>query len=318
VPPPPPRAMDELETDMRARLAHEPCEHRTTINLVEHLMEQNLYDVALADAYRSIGQCGRIGVLPWRITYMHQVRHEWAQAAFMSTTLLDEDPRDSDFWWWRGEAFAYADHPWPALADYRQSLANSDGAQAGAFAASRLATPIKAVGARCEGARAWHFYVRALGGEMTQEARDDYAALVRAGTCSPEEGTGRARIRIDAMSGMGQAVAQVDDIAGAFTIDPAAGTTVVSRAFAAKAGIKTLSNDRGTTLYGGAIVSGQPARATITVEGATATNVDVLVSDDLQPQEDGVIGLSFLWHFDFGSNGATLTLAPPSSGLAAR
>jgi aspartyl protease family protein len=323
-PPAPPRAMDQLETDMRARLAQEPCQPTTTMNLVEHLMEQQLYDVALADAYRSLGRCGVVDVVPWRITYMHQVRHEWAAAAFTSTMLLDQQPRDSDFWWWRGEAFAYAGHPWPALADYRQSLANSDDAQAGGFAAARVAAPALPIGGRCEGARAWHFYVRALGGEMTQEARDDYAALVRAGTCASEDGVGTARLPIDAMSGTGAVSVTAGGATGSFRVDPGAGTTIVSRAFAAKAGITTQSPDRGASLYGGAIVRGQPGRAAkLEVAGAgagasaSAANVDVLVSDDLAPGEDGVLGLSFLWHFDFGVAGGAVTLAPRAD-VAAR
>jgi hypothetical protein len=264
-----------------------------------------------------MGRCGVVDVVPWRITYMHQVRHEWAAAALTSTFLLDEQPRDSDFWWWRGEAFAYAGHPWSALADYRQSLANSDDAQAGGFAIARITPPAQAIGGRCEGARAWHFYVRALGGEMTPEARDDYAALVRAGTCASEDGVGSAKLPIDAMSGTGVATVQAGGASGSFRVDPGAGTTIVSRAFAAKAGIAPSSPDRGASLYGGAIVRGEPARAAkLEVAGTSAADVDVLISDELAPGEYGVLGLSFLWHFDFGVGGGAVTLAPRADDAA--
>ncbi len=318
VPPPPPREQDQLEQDMRARLAQAPCEPRTNMNLVEHLMEEQQDDVALGDAYRSIGRCGVIGEMPWRISAMHQARHEWIAVAITTTALIDDDLRDSDFWWWRGEAWAYADHPRLALADYRQSLANSDGAQAGGFATARFGTPAAAVGDRCEGARAWHYYVRVLGGEMTQDARDEYAALVRAGTCTGDDGTGRARFPIDGMTGMGGAQVTIGGASGHFRVDPAAGTTIVSRAFAARAGLAPTSpsGERASTLDGGGLASGQPARAArIDAGGASAANVDVVIADDLGPgHDDGVLGLSFLWHFDFGVDGAAITLTPPKTG----
>jgi hypothetical protein len=312
--PPPPRVQDQLEQDIRARLVQNPCEPRATMNLIEHSMEQQLDDVALADAYRSIGRCGVIDVVRWRITYLLQQKRQWIPAAIESTALLDEDPRDSDFWWWRGEAFAYADHPLLALADYRQSLANSDDAQAGGFATVRFGTPARAAGERCEGTRAWHYFVRVLGGEMTQEARDEFTALVRAGTCAGDDGTGHAHFPIDPMTGLGTAQVTIGGVTGRFQIDPAAGTTLVSRAFAEKTGLAAASSDRPITLYGGAMVSGRPARAPkIEAGGASAANVDVLVTDALGTDDDGVLGLSFLWHFDFTVEGG-VTLAPPTHG----
>ena len=319
-PPPPPREMDQLEQDMRARLAHDPCDHRTNLNLVEHMMDLDLGDVALADGSRSAGRCGFVGVIPWRMAYVHQQRHEWPAVAFLSTILIDREPRDSDFWWWRGEALAYAGHPWPAIADYRQSLANSDSAQAAGFAAARFADPAQAIGGRCEAARAWRYVARAFEVGLTQEQRDDYAALVRAGTCATDDGAGTAKIAIDRMTGSRLVTATIGGVEGAFFVDPSAGTSVVSRAFAARAGISAATADRGATLYGGARIAGQGARAAqIAVAGASAANVDVLISDDLQQGEDGVLGLSFLWHFDTAmSADGVIRLSPPRGALDQR
>jgi hypothetical protein len=318
-PPAPPREMDEIETNLRASLGRDPCDPRLNLNLVDHLLLQHLDEVALADGYRALGRCGRDVAPLWRMLALHQKRNEWTGATFISTILVDRAPRDSDFWWWRGEAIANAGHPWPALADYRQSLANSDGAQAGGFAVVRFGDPAAAVGDRCEGARAWRFYTDVLGGDMTQDARDGYASLVRAGTCTPEDGTGSARIAIDAMSGTGRVATTVGAATGTFEFDSAAGTTVVSRAFAARAGLVARSGERGTTFHGGALVSGQPAVApSIAAGGATAANVDVLISDDLAPDEDGVLGVSFLWHFAVANDGDTVTLSPPPADAPRR
>jgi aspartyl protease family protein len=275
----------------------------------------HLDEIALADGYRALGRCG-ISVAPlWRMLALHQKRNEWVSATLLSTILIDDDPRDSDFWWWRGEALANAGHPWPALADYRQSLANASGAQPGGFAVARFGDPAAATGERCEGARAWRFYTHVLGGEMTQEARDGYAALVRAGTCAPDDGQGGARILIDTMSGTGPVPVTIGAATGSFQLDSAAGTSVVSRAFAARAGLAPRSGDHVTTLHGGALVSGPPSIApSIAAAGASAANVDVLISDQLPPGEDGVLGVSFLWHFDVATEGAVVVLTPPRPG----
>jgi predicted aspartyl protease len=98
-------------------------------------------------------------------------------------------------------------------------------------------------------------------------------------------------------------------------VDSRAGTTILSREVAERAGLTPLTEGRTATLWSDVRLTGQPARvAKMTAGSLSAQNVEVVISDDLAAGDDGVIGLSFLWHFDFmreGVNDETVVVGPP-------
>jgi len=157
----------------------------------------------------------------------------------------------------------------------------------------------EAVKAPCEADRAWRYYQRELDGRLDDEARNLVIALERAKTCVPERGTGHGRLAVGRKlhATIGKAKAEL-------MVDPRAGTTIVSRELAERAGLVPTTEGRTATLWTDVRLQGQPARAErISVGGVTATNVDLVISDDLATGDDGVLGLSFLWHFDFVRDG---------------
>ena len=87
---------------------------------------------------------------------------------------------------------------------------------------------------------------------------------------------------------------------------------ILSRELAERAGIVPTANAQTATLWSEVRIQAQPGRAAkISIGGATATNVEVAISDDLAVGDDGVIGLSFLWHFDMVREESAVTLSPP-------
>ena len=315
-PPAPPRtgSDDPVQAFQRARLATAPCDAETSMALVDHLIEEARWLDAATFAKASIERCGVIGRMKWRLAYADQQRHDYAETERVTGELITEEPGDSDFWWWRGEARAYAGRSAEALADYRQSLALANGAQAGQFAANRLALPAKAVRATCEADRAWRYYVRGLGGEPTQEMRDEVAATARARTCAAELGTGRETLATHVTVSLSSGAQGDAGALGTLDVDPHLGTTLISRELAAKAGLLVADGPRCQATSRGKLYAGTPVRITLRIGSATARAVEVLVTDDMPGDAGGILGLSFLWHFSFAESGATggVTLAPPT------
>jgi hypothetical protein len=300
-----PREADDLVRLKRERLAELPCDPRTNLTLVERLIELSRFDDARVAAEASIQRCGVIGQMKWRLTYANQQLRRWQDVTRLAGELIAADPEDSDFWWWRGEGWADGNQPRAALADYRQSLALSRGAQGAQFAANRLLGPARAANALCEAARGWHLFT-AAGRRPTQEMRDEAAALNRAGTCAAERGTGHAVLSR-------QAQVTLDGATAAFAVDRALGTTLVSRMFAARAGIVPAGGEHGEAQSGGKLYRGELVQLTLRAGGATAKNVDALITDDLPGDAAGILGLSFLWHFSYVVLPDRVELAPLTS-----
>jgi hypothetical protein len=303
--PPSPTETDAIVTFQRERLAIEPCDPKTSMNHVERLMELGRWQEAKDAAEASLARCGVIGRMKWRLAHINQQLRRWQDTVTVTSELIAEHPEDSDFWWWRGEAWSDGKQPVLALADYRQSLALSDSARGGQFAANRFHGPAKAAGAMCEAARAWVYYAAALEGAPSQDMRDEAAALARGGTCTAEHGTGRValerRVRV-----------VIAGTAATFEIDPELGTTLVSRMFLAQAGLVSTATERAHAQSRGTLYTGEPMRLAIRAGNASAASVDVLVTDDLPGDAPGILGLSFLWRFDIIFDGDRLLLSPPA------
>lgn len=303
--------IDPVEGFQRERLAKTPCDHETSMALVDHLIELQRWRDATVFARSSLSSCGVIGQMKWRLAYADERLHDYADAERVTTELITEQPSDSDFWWWRGEDLSYHAQPAAALADFRQSLALSYDAQAAQFAANRFALPAHAAQAMCEADRAWRYYVTMLDGEPSQEMRDEIAANARAKGCTAELGTGRATLTTHA-----EVTMTADDATarGTLEVDRRLGTTLISREFAARAGFVVTDGPRCQATSRGTLYTGTPAKVSLRAGGVVANNVDVLITDDLPGDAAGILGLSFLWHFaiTYGDND-TIVLRPPST-----
>ena len=303
-PAPPPSvpvdAGDALEGFKRERLAQAPCDHDANFDLVDYLIAQKRFDVAATAAAAAVKRCGPLGQMRWRLSFSLTQLHRWREATAVTSELIAEKPQDTDFWWWRGEDHAGGNQLELALVDFRQSIANSRSPRQAEFALVKLDVLADEPPQRCERARAWRYYARSLGGYYTREERAGDAA------CDARS-RGRAKLPLD-----GSLTAKLGSIKADLAFDPRAGTTILSRELAKRAGITPTAGDATTTLWAQQVViSGVPAHAPqITVGGATAEDVAVLVTDD-PAAGDGVIGLSFLWHFDIATDAKHVTISAP-------
>jgi len=298
-PPPPKQEADNVLRLQEQALKLHPCDATMLTERVDRFATLNRLPEALATARRAVG-CGVGGRMPWRVAYLEQQLHQWLPTVVSTTELIAAEPWDSDFWWWRADGWLDAKQPELALYDLRQSLANSQDAQAAGFAAARMLDAAKGADDMCEADRAWRYFVGNLHGDPDQDMRDEHAALVRAKTCEDTAGSGvlGATVRVT-----------INGTTGTFKVDRGVGTTLIARMFAAKAGLESDPKLLGLALVEGRADLGEAVRVDkMTAGSVTAGGVDALVVDNLAT--DGVIGLSFLWHFTITEAGEGVHLGP--------
>jgi aspartyl protease len=299
--PVPVEAGDPLEQYKRERVAQLGCDHDANFDLVDYLIQNKRFELAATAAAAAVKKCGPLGEMRWRLSFSLTQLHRWREATAVTTELINEKPPSPIFWAWRGEDHAGGNQLELALVDFRQSIAYATFDRAAEPALAQIDVLADEPPQRCERARAWRYYARQLGGMVAREER--------AGDAACDAGSkGRAKL----VRGSNIAVKLGGGVKADLALDPTAGTTILSRELATKAGITPTAADSTTTMWSQlTMISGQPGHAPhITVGGATAEDVSVLITDD-PAAGDGVIGLSFLWHFDITSDAKQVTISAP-------
>lgn len=274
-----------------------PCDKVIVRKLADELARANRYAEVVDDANRFFAKCGPFPRLEWQVVYALQQLGRFAEAVKHETVLVEDDPFDSDFWWWRGEdrARSGGGHEGEALADYRQSFANSFDAGAARFAAGRILEVAGPAGQPCEGVFALDLFVESLGGQLGDDTTRRVRGLDQSARCDERRGTGAALLPPDLSMRVKVTVGGAE---GSFAIDPRCGTTILATAFAQRAGVAPRPGPPIQTAALGAVQSGPAASARFAIDRAQAAAVEVVIVDGLPPDLDGVLGLSFLWLFE--------------------
>ncbi|HVV82759.1 MAG TPA: aspartyl protease family protein [Kofleriaceae bacterium] len=304
----PETADDIVVEELRKQRDQTPCEQALVRKLVTELNRQERYADAVDDAQAYLAKCDEFPRLRWDLMYALEHLERYPEAIKQATILLTRDPYDSDFWWWRGEDRAKVQQPLLALADYRQSFANSEDAGGSRFAAARILDVVDVARRPCEGVAALHFFEAVHGGELDDTLRARADELDRTGRCAGLRGTGKLALPSLA-KGPVRVKVKLGGVEGRFQLDERCGTTVLARAFAARAGV-VADGPAIDSVAAGAIRSGPTATVDVDLGAAKAPAVDVAVVDELPDQIDGVIGLSLLWKFELDrrdDGGLTLT-----------
>lgn len=295
---PTPQTADDFVIDnLHKERDKTPCDQALVKKLVKELNRQKKFAIAVDDAQAHLARCDDYPKLRWDLLYALQQLGRFPEAIKQETLLLTRDPYDSDFWWWRGEDRGKSQQPALALADYRQSFANSQDSRHARFAAARILDVVDAAQRPCEGVAALHFFVDVQGGELGAALTDQAATLDRTGGCVARLGTGNHALPSLA-KGPARVKASVGGVVGTFQLDERCGTTVLTADFAARARVAPTPGPTLDTIALGAIRAGAAATAGFELGDARAPAVEVAIVDSLPDQLDGVIGLSLLWQFD--------------------
>jgi hypothetical protein len=296
-------AQNIIMQGMREDVARKPCDKALNYKLAVALIEEGAYEDAgdVSDKYAK--NCPEPFVrLLRKGYYAHEQAERWANAEETAGRLIAAEPAEGSFWWWRGQVRVKQNELVPAAADLRQAMAGTPFARSRGYSVRDFAQIADKVGAVCDAAAALQAYADANGGDVAISFVDLQSKLHLAGGCEKVYGTGSfanpANPAIDKIE------VKVGKTKGSFVLGLTTGYTVLSRAFAARAGV-TAAGDPHQTYAAGSLLSGQPGVApTISFGGGSAPDIQVLVVDALPGEIDGVLGRSFLHRFRYQEPGA--------------
>jgi tetratricopeptide (TPR) repeat protein len=291
-------------------LLREPCNLASALELAVAYNQGGKYEntIAFADNFES--ECGLAPRLLSAKFFAHEQRGEWLAASQLATRLIENQPGDSDFWWWRGRTQAELGGYDQAAADFRQSMAAHMTDQA----LVRFTRVMEKQGRPCEAAFAFRSYVDAYPDDELEWALREESRLYIAGSCRLLDGRGTARLDRRVGQAALETDAQVADGAGHFAVDTSSGLSVVSSAFAKRAGLVPRDGLRGRSFTVQAASQFRPAYlaiADVRIGTASAAAVHIAVVDSLPPGLDGILGQSFLSRFLVEAGRGKLTLAGP-------
>lgn len=292
---PKPRDLDPVVAELLDTRDQAPCDRKVIRKLVDALGRADRHQEVVDHSTSFFAKCGPYPRLEWSVVHALQKLGRHAEAAKHSTVLIDDNPFDSDFWWWRGEDRVRANQPALGLADYRQSLANSQSDNGARFATARILDAAAGADRPCEGVFGVRLFVEHFGGTVASSLERRAAGMASDGGCPAQEGQGAARFTRGTDAELRAAVT-IGAAEGQFIVDPRAGTTVLSSAFAARAGA-TGAGAAASSVAGNVVRTGPLATVAVTVGAASAAEVEVLIADKLPDGVDGYLGLSFLWRF---------------------
>jgi hypothetical protein len=287
---------------LREALAADSCNKKKALELAEILNRAGDHRGAIAVVEDFDDRCGRWHRLLWAEAYAREQLEDWQGAASIDTVLINHDPADSDFWWWRGRARLKL-RDWPrAEADLRQSMTN----RPNRFAASFFASDIGDHNA-CAAAFALQFFAE-RSARLTASLASKRTKYYVAGDCENLEGQGSHAIAFDPAAPVAAVSARVNGRRGSFILDPAAAYVTLSRDFADQAAISPGPALEGVLVLGDVLPAAAASAEEIAVGRARAPRVPVAITTALPGDVDGLIGQSFLWRFAAKRDGRRLRI----------
>ena len=106
-----------------SRLKNEPCDRTVVVQLEDVLLDAGDVRGTLAAADAFFEACGDYPRLRWFTYAAHKRLGQWNEAIAEATKLIEDDPNDKDFWWWRGICYEHLGRWRDAAADYEKAIA---------------------------------------------------------------------------------------------------------------------------------------------------------------------------------------------------
>lgn len=304
-PKPPPRVSKELPPPVslgeqwKAKLAKEPCDRKLAMRAAQELLKDNAARDTIAVVDNFYAKCPPLPRLLWEKYTAHERIGEFDKAAEAATKLIESDPDDQDFYWWRGKMLAASNKHAEAENDFVQALTILPNANHIPF---DLADTYEKLKRPCDALRVLQDYsgYHPFGGSYPAlEAR--FARLERDGNCGSVAGQGKiVRLKFPPKASTIPVRAKFNDATeGLFVVDTGASMVVLTRKFADKLGIPDEKPTLWVTTANGRTQVQLASVDVIDVRGARARRVPVVVADTFNDgTSDGLLGMGFLGRFD--------------------
>lgn len=274
-----------------------PCARDAVVGLLQEQMKLGNPRSALEAAQSFQQRCGPFRKLA-RYTYgAHMQLHEYERAAIDASSLIEDNPEDKDYRWWRGQAFEEAGALDKAAADYQYAISIQPLLMR---VPMNLATVYEKLHRPCDALFTVEQYAQhypAIRSDAAVQQR--MKRLDEQGGCQRLAGAGRALIRFTPGSRGILVSARLNDrVEAQFIVDTGATMVAITRQLGSQLGIAW--NEADTVLMGtaGGVRTAQlVALDAVEVQGARAERVEAAIADELPPGIDGLLGLSFLSRF---------------------
>jgi len=133
-----------------------PCDRDAVFKLVNLTFRLNDYKGSLRRANAHLAACGDWPRLRWLTYSAYHHLGRWDEAIAEATRLIENAPRDQDFYWWRGQSKHKKRDLDGAIADFRKALELMPSAN---YIPFDLASALEEKGQRCEARDALVAYV---------------------------------------------------------------------------------------------------------------------------------------------------------------
>lgn len=293
----------------RKKLAAEPCDRKAAFGVSQALLKADVPREALEHVDAFVAKCGSFERLQWDKFSAHKQLSEWPKAVEAATALMELNPTDYDYPWWRGEMYEQQGQLEEAIVDYRLAISLLPRMNSVPF---KLMDALIKVGRPCEGIEALNVFLHFHPDAQNAAAVVSRRAKFEAEKCD-EPGGGQGKAMFSAPQGATSFKAQVKlngKVTASFIVDTGATLVTLPRALAAslelgppmgKVRLRTAAGLRTGELH---------TLETVQTQGAQAKRVQAVVMDELG--DEGLLGLSFLSRFKVAIDPKkrTLSLSP--------
>jgi len=291
-----------------SELAREPCDRQRAYKLIDGLYHAREPRLTLLRAEAFVRQCGDFTeLLP--LTYAaHRDLSEWDPAIADVSKLIELQPHEKDYRWWRGQLYEHKGQLERAARDYDQSIVVEPKITNIPF---NLANVYERLGRPCDGifplTQFAYFYPGAA-----DLANKRLSALYANPACSAFVGTGQATIPFTAGAAAVPVHVRINgQVDATFLLDTGASVVVLTEALARKLSLDPSAwPETVVSTAGGLRVVRRGTLDEIDVQTLRARQVPCAIAPDL-PGDIGLLGLSFLSRFDlrFDATRGKVTLA---------
>lgn len=295
-------------------LEREPCDRPAILKLAETMMDAGDNRGTVDRTLLFIHACGEYPRLRWLTFEGYKRLSEWDNAAAQATVLIEDNPYDSDFRWWRGRVWEEKGDLDKAAADYQQAIL---------LQPSMTSIPINLADVEEQRGRPCDaiFPLEQLlyyheGKPGTEAIRRRVESLYQKGDCGGAEGSAHipfspgAGILTNATlsSAAPGAEGAAEPVTGRFIVDTGASTVVVTQALADRLGLQVTGEPILLETASSQVTGRMAMLGTVKVQGLIARRVPTVVLPTLPDGVDGLLGLSFLSRFDLMQTSNALDL----------
>ncbi|WP_395836387.1 aspartyl protease family protein [Cystobacter fuscus] len=309
---------NQVIDSLTEHMQKEPCDRASIVKLGEWLLKASDARGALQVSGKFFDKCGEHLRLRWVSYSAHKQLSEFDAAAEDATRLIESEPDDKDYWFWRGQAREIQGDRHSAIRDYQQAIALEPRLQGVPL---NLVNLLEQAGQPCEALVALDTYMSVYP-ELRAEPRLQVRLEKLGGNskCAGFLGTGKAILPRRASDTAILAPVVVNGKQkGSFILDTGATYVTLTRAFADTLGLDPSQGSRVNVVTGGGMRTVRMGRVeSLEVNGVRATNVEVAILDDLPNHVDGLLGLSFLNRFEVKVDATKVQLEQRSLVLGAK